>query len=136
MKSLIMDTTISQAQGDIPVSILQPHGNLDRFTYLDLIEQSKKVYDSGQRFLILDLSEITTIGLAGLYALYSIVLLFRGQQPLEPDEGWAAMRWMANHLDDRPASIRLLKPQPHLRSALSTTGLPIHDDLAGAIASF
>jgi hypothetical protein len=42
---------------------------------------------------------------------------------------------MANHLDDIPSHIRLLRPQPQLRSALSTTGLPIYDDLAGAIAS-
>ncbi|HEX9921253.1 MAG TPA: hypothetical protein VGD99_01200 [Anaerolineae bacterium] len=135
MKHLVMDTTISQTQGEAPVSILQPHGNLDRFTYLDLIDKSRAVHDSGQPFLILDLSDITDVGLAGLYALYSIALLFQGREPLDPEEGWAAMRSMANHLDDMPYAIRLLRPQPHLRGALSTTGLPIYDDLAGAIAS-
>ena len=136
MKNLVMDTTISRIQDEVPVTILQPHGNLDRLTYLDLIERSKEIYDSGQRFLILDMSDIAKVGLTGLYALYSIVMLFRSGKPLDPEGGWAAMRWMANHLHDAPLSIRLLRPQPHIREALSTAGLPIYDDLAGAMASF
>lgn len=136
MKHLVMDTTISRIQDKVPVAILRPHGNLDRLTYLDLIDRSKEVYDSGQRHLILDMSDITNVALSGLYALYSIAMLFRGEEPLDPEGGWAAMRWMANHLDDAPLCIRLLKPQPHIRRALSTAGLPIYDDLAGAMASF
>jgi hypothetical protein len=135
MKHFVMDTTLSRTEGENPVSILQPHGTLDRFTYQDLINKSKDVYDSGQRFLILDMSDIAHVGIAGLYALYSIALLFQGKEPLDPEEGWAAMRSMANHLEDRPYAIRLLNPQPYIRSALSTTGLPIYDDLAGAVTS-
>jgi hypothetical protein len=136
MKNFAMDTTISRTQEQGPVAILRPHGNLDRFTYLDLIDRSKEVYDSGQRFLILDMSDISNVAISGLYALYSIAMLFRGEEPLDPAGGWAAMRTMANHLDAVSDRIRLLRPQPHIRRALSTSGLQIYDDLAGAITSF
>lgn len=136
MKKSVMEMVVNQVQGADPVAILQAQGELDRFTYLDLINKARELYENGQRFLIVDMSGVREIGIAGLFALYSITLLFRGEEPLDPEGGWAALYSMANHLDDVPHTIRLLRPQPHIRRVLSTSGLPIHDDLAGAIASF
>ena len=136
MKKSVIDMAVNQAQGVAPVTILQAQGELDRFTYLDLINKARELYENGQRRLIVDMSGVREVGLSGFFALYSVAMLFRGQKPLDPEGGVVALRLMADTMHDGPHSIRLLKPQPDIQKALSTSGLPIYNDLAGAIASF
>lgn len=127
---------VSHVQGINPVAILQTCGELDRFTFGELINKARELYESGQRSLIIDMSEVQEVALSGFFALYSVAMLFRGEQPLDPEGGVVALRSMAEYMHNAPHNIRLLKPQPHIQNALSTTGLPIYNDLAGAIASF
>ena len=136
MKKSVMDIAVNQVQGTDPVAILQAQGELDRFIYLDLINKARELYENGQRRLIVDMSGVREVGLSGFFALYSVAMLFRGEKPLDPEGGMAAFRWMADYMHDVSHRIRLLKPQSHLQKALSRSGLPIYEDLAGAIASF
>lgn len=136
MKTSTIDLNVSQIPGINPVAILQTRGELDRFTFCELINEARELYESGQRSLIIDMSEVQEVALSGFFALYSVAMLFRGEQPLDPEGGVVAFRMMAEYMHDAPHNIRLLKPQPHIQDALSTSGFPIYDDLAGAIASF
>jgi hypothetical protein len=82
------------------------------------------------------MSGVRELTLTGFFALYSIATLFRGQKPVDPEGGVVALQLMAGDMYSTPHYIRLLKPQPQFQDALSTSGLPIYDDLARAIASF
>ena len=135
MKPSVGDTFVTLAQSDPSVAILHVRGDLDHFTYLDLIAEARKLYNQGHRDLILDLSELTTIGLSGLFALYSVAMIFQGEEPADPAAGWAALGSMARHLAGYSFQhVKLLKVQPHIANALSRSGLPIYDNLA--LASF
>lgn len=137
MNKSIMDVVSNQVQSAVPVALLSARGTLDRFTYLDLINKAKELYDSGQRFMVLDMSGIREMGISGLFALYSIAMIFRDEEPLESEGGWAAVRSMASHLDGSfPSSVKLLKPQPQIEKALSSSRLPFYEDLTTALASF
>lgn len=136
MKKSVMEMVVSHVQGADSMVILQALGELDRFTYPDLINKARELYENGQRFLIVDISEVQEMGLSGLFALYSIAMIFQGEEPLDSEGGAVAMRSMASHLEGLPYCIRLLRPQPHIQRALLTSGLPIYNDLAEAIASF
>ena len=131
-----IDMHVSQIQGTNPVALLQTRGELDRFTFCNLINKAQELYENGQRFLIIDMSELQDVALTGFFALYSVAMLFRGEKPLDPEGGVVALRMMAEYMHDAPHNIRLLNPQPHIQKALSTSGLPIYNDLAVAIASF
>jgi hypothetical protein len=136
MEKSVIDMVVNQVQGMIPVTILQAQGELNRFTFEDLINKARELYENGQCRLIVDMSEVGEVSLSGVFALYSVAVLFRGEKPLDPEGGIAALSSMVNYLEHVPHNIRLLKPQPHIKDALSIAGLPIYDDLAGAIASF
>ena len=80
-----MDMMVSHVQGVDSMAILQATGALDRFTYPDLINKARELYENGQRSLLVDLSEVQEIGISGLFALNSIGLIFRGEEPLDPE---------------------------------------------------
>ena len=58
-----IDMHVSQIQGTNPVALLQTRGELDRFTFCNLINKAQELYESGQRFLIIDMSEVHDVAL-------------------------------------------------------------------------
>ncbi|NJN95314.1 MAG: STAS domain-containing protein [Anaerolineales bacterium] len=75
-----MDITVKQAQGRVPVTILQTHGDLDASSFQTLINKGKEVYDTGTRNILLDMSGTAFMGSSGLAALHSLALLLRGDE--------------------------------------------------------
>jgi anti-anti-sigma regulatory factor len=137
-----MKITVSQTQGQVPVTLLHVHGDLDASSYRDLIAKGQEAYNAGARNILLDLSDMPYMSSSGLVALHSIALLLRGKEPLDPEAGWGAFHAIDR---DRDAGlqrhIKLLNPQPQVDKALETVGFKqflevLHTDLATAIASF
>ena len=60
-----MDISVSQAQGNVPVTVLKLDGQLDGQNYQDLITKAQELHTSGTRDLLLDLSDLTYISSAG-----------------------------------------------------------------------
>lgn len=87
-----MDMSVSQVQGNVPVTILKLEGQLDGQNYQDLIVKAQELHREGTRDLLLDLSDLTYISSAGLVALHSIALLMRGEEMPDPEGGWSAYR--------------------------------------------
>jgi anti-anti-sigma regulatory factor len=136
-----MDITVSQVQGRVPVTVLQPHGDLDASNYQDLIAIALQAHDDGARDLLLDLSDMPYMSSSGLVALQSIAATLRGEEPLDPEAGWGAYR--AIHRD-RDAGVqehlKLLNPQSRVDQVLEMVGfnrfLEVYTDLEAAVASF
>jgi anti-anti-sigma regulatory factor len=136
-----MYITVTQAQGNVPVTVMHIQGELDASNYKRLIARVKEAYETGVRDILLDLSEMPFMGSSGLVALHSVAVLLRGEVPPDPDSGWAAIRAI-----DRDRStglqqhIKLLNPQPRVDRVLDMAGFKqffeVYTDLETAVASF
>ena len=134
--------TVSQVQAKVPVSILHLRGALNARSYRDLIAKAKEVYQAGGYHLILDMSDVPAVGVSSMLALHSIAVLLRGEEPLDPEAGWDALRAVARDLEvgGLQEHFKLLNPKPGVKETLDQAGfggfLEIHSKLETAIASF
>lgn len=127
----------THGQHDHTVAILSFDGDLDRFTYRELLNEVKELYESGYRNLVLDMSAIPQLGLAGAFALYSAAMLFNGETPLDPVGGFKALYSMAEKVVSKQTHhFKLFQPQPTVKKALSRSGLPIYEDMESVLSSF
>jgi anti-anti-sigma regulatory factor len=130
-----------EVQGSVPVTVLQPHGDLDGSTYRYLIDKAQEVYDAGARDILLDLSHVPYTSSSGLVAIHTIVLMLRGEKPPDPEYGWGAVHAIDRDIDGGfQQHLKLLNPQPKVDKVLETTGfklfLEVYTDLTAAVASF
>jgi len=136
-----MNFTVEQAQGKVPVTVLGLHGDLDGSNYQEVIAKARQLYQSGARYLLIDMTHMPYMGSSGLVALHSIALMLRGEQPPDPESGWGAFHAIAQ---DRGTGVqpylKLLNPQPKVQRTLEMTGMnsffQIHTDSQTAIESF
>jgi len=73
-------------------------GPLDRKSYLQVIEAGRKVYKQGYKQLVINLERVKNISTPGLFALYSLLLIFQGQEPPMHIGGHAALSQMSHDL--------------------------------------
>jgi anti-anti-sigma regulatory factor len=137
-----VDLKVMSVQGSQPVAILKLRETLDAKCYSDLMEMIKVVHEIGIRHAVLDMSDIPSIGLSSMLTLHSIAVLLHGEEPLDPDDGWEALRAAARDLETRHLQDRfkLFNPQLRVRQTLEQAGftgfLAIQTDLETAVTSF
>ncbi len=136
-----MDISVSQQQGNVPVTVLKVDGQLDGQSYQDLIAKARELYDAGARDFLLDFSDLTYISSAGLVAIHSIALLVRGEELPDPESGWSAYRSMGRtSTAGLQTHIKLLNPRQEVRNVLDMVGFgnvfQIFTDLDEAVKSF
>lgn len=136
-----MNVLIEQVTGNVPVTILSTTGDLDASNYMDLINTAKEVYRTGARFILLDMSETPFMSSAGLMALHSIVLLARGQKPVNPELGWEAFKTIDRDRENgTQRTIKLLNPQPKVDRTLEMSGMKrffeIYTDRQTALSAY
>ncbi len=136
-----MRMTTAQVEARVPVTVMALHGDLDGSSYQDAIDEAKSLYDRGVRYIILDLSDVPYMSSAGLVALHSIATLLRGEEPPDPEMGWAAFHTVDLDRDKGlQRNLKLLNPQPRVERVLETVGFKsvfeIYTDLQDAAASF
>lgn len=136
-----MNVTVSQAQGRVQVTILQPHGDLDAASYKELIAAAQEVRKAGASDILLDLGNTPYMSSSGLVALQSIAALLRDEEPPDPEAGWEAFHAIDREKDTGlQQHLKLLSPQPRVHHVLEMVGftrfLEVHSDLATAVASF
>jgi anti-anti-sigma factor len=89
-----MNISVSQAQGNVPVTVIKLDGQLDGQNFQELISKAQELYSTGARDFLLDLRDLTYISSAGLVALHSVALMARGEELPNMEGGWAAYRSM------------------------------------------
>ena len=133
-----MNTTIDRVSPEVAVLALD--GELDASNYRELIATGSGLYADGARRLVLDLSKLSYMSSSGIVALHSLALIFRGQQPPDPEAGWSAFHAVSSDTDEGAAAdqVRLVAPTPTIDSILERTGLkrilPVYADRDAAIA--
>ena len=98
-----MNISVSQVQGQVPVTVLKVDGQLDGQTYQDLINKARDAYKAGWRDFLVDMTDLTYISSAGLVALHSMALLLQGEELPDTDSGWSAFRSMGRHCAESSA---------------------------------
>jgi anti-sigma B factor antagonist len=136
-----MDISVSQLQGNVPVTALKLDGQLDGQNYEELITKARELHQAGARDFILDLSNLTYISSAGLVALHSVALLVRGEELPDTEQGWSAYRSMGRtSASGMQSHIKLVNPTEEVRNVLDMVGFgnvfQIYNDLDEAVKSF
>ena len=136
-----MNISVSQAQGNVPVTVLKLDGQLDGQNYQELISQARELYSAGARDFVLDLSDLTYISSAGLVALHSVALLARGEELPDTEGGWSAYRSMGRSSEaGMQKHVKLLNPRSDVMNVLDMVGFgnvfEIYTSLDEAVSSF
>ena len=136
-----MDISVSQAQGNVPITIVKVDGQLDGQSYQQLINKAQELYGAGARDFILDLSDLSYISSAGLVAIHSIALLVKGEELPDPESGWSAYRSVGRtSAAGLQTHIKLFNPREDVRNVLDMVGFgnvfQIFTDLDEAVKSF
>jgi anti-anti-sigma regulatory factor len=136
-----MDISVSQSQGNVPVTVLKLDGQLDGQNYQDLIAKAQELFKAGAHDFILDLSDLTYISSAGLVALHSVALLVKGEDLPDTEHGWSAYRSMGRtSAAGLQSHVKLLNPRDDVKGVLEMVGFTsvfeIFTDLDEAVKSF
>ncbi len=134
-----MDLTVEQEPGAITIFVLT--GELDYSNFEQLVDAARQACQQGARRLLLDLAGLEYMGSSGLVALHAVAMIFSGQEPPDPEEGWAAYRTLTDDVEGHTHEfVKLLRPSAQVVSVLERTGMrqffEVHVDRSAAVASF
>ncbi len=136
----MLKLTVESESARVPVTVMRLEGELDAATYLDVIARARELSDAGVRHLLFDFSGLTYMGSSGVFALHSIAMLLRGEEPPDPEHGWGAIHSMESDRSEVVENVKILNPQPQVDRVLERTGMKrffeTHTDRATAIGSF
>lgn len=131
MSELTIDTT--QAQGNVPLTIMRLKGHLHGETEGLLLERARQLHQEGANRLLLDLSGVDVLTSAGLRAIHNIFNL------LTPKSDVDVIR---QHREEPYKSpyFKLVCPNPNIYYILNIAGflqnIPIYNDMDEAVQSF
>jgi anti-anti-sigma regulatory factor len=136
-----VDITVSTQQGPVPVTVVQPHGDLDASNYRELVDKVEGLIKDGAKDFLIDLSDVPFMSSAGLVALHSLAITLRGEKPVDPQSGWAALKSLeGSRSAGLQKHIKVLSPQKYVAETFDKAGfstfLETFTDLATAVASF
>ena len=136
-----MEITVSQQQGKVPVTVVQPHGHLDASNYTELVNQVELLMKNGAQDFVIDLSDVPFMSSAGLAALHTLAMLLRGEKLADPDSGWAVLKSMDRSRESGiQKHIKLLSPQEGVAETFDKAGFTlffeVFTDVQKAVASF
>ena len=136
-----MDITVSTQQGRVPVTIVQPHGDVDASNYTELVEKVEGLFKAGAKDFVLDLSDVPFVSSAGLAAIHSIANMLRGEKAINTEAGWEALKSMdRSRASGMQQHFKMLSPQENVAETFDKVGftqfLEILTDVQKAVASF
>ena len=112
-----------QRQADVPVTVLHLRGWLDAQGEDQLLEQARAVHDGGAEYILIDLSELSTLTSAGMRAIQRVYQMFtpKGDQA-------------------KVAHLKLCSAPPQIYNVLGITGflqnIPMYESMEAALESF
>ena len=136
-----MEISVSTRQGAMPVTVIQPHGDVDASNYAQLVEKVQSLLQDGARDFVIDLSDVPFMSSAGLVALHSIANMLRGEKAADPQAGWQALKSIDRSKESgMQKHVKLLGPQQYVAETFDKAGFTqffeVYDSEEKAIASF
>ena len=136
-----MNISVSQMQGNVPVTVIKLDGRLDGQNYQELVTKAQELHSAGARNFLLDLSELAYVSSSGLVALCSVAMLARGEKLPDAPEGRPVLRPLVHAAETGPQKhFKLLKPRAEIMHTFEMVGLSmlfeVFSDLDEAVRSF
>jgi anti-anti-sigma regulatory factor len=120
--------------------VLYVAGKIDGSNYLKLVEKASDLFASGTDYLLMDLEAVDFLSSSGLFALQNIALLAHKIEPLDPEDGWGAMKTMADDDRDFKDNFKIVNVQPKVLRTLDIAGFSpkfdLYSDMRDALAAF
>src|ERR671923_2190729 len=119
------DLTISmeQVEADVPVTVFHIRGWLDAQSEEQLLEAARTAYDSGARYLLIDMHDLDTLTSAGMRALQKVYQIFTPRED-----------------QFKVAHLKLCNAPPQIYNVLGITGflqnIPMYESQDTALQSF
>jgi len=133
-----MEITVSIHQAEQPIAIMQLKGEISAASYMEVVNKAQELYNNPARYLIIDLSGVTTVSSAGLVGLHKIALVYSGDPHMQVDQDESRPDF--THNSSARKFVKLLNPQPEVDDALKMAGLKlffkVYTDLETALKSF
>ena len=128
--------TIHQPEGQ-PIAVMKLSGDINASNFMQIVNQAQELYDNPAKYLVIDLSEVTSVSTTGLVALHKIALLYSGvPQNVDADD----TRPDFTHSSNARKFVKLLAPQPEVDKALEKAGMKlffkVYKDFDEALLSF
>ena len=119
-----MEISVSQAQGNVPVTVIKIDGRLDGQNYQELVSKAQELLNAGACDFLLDLSDLTFISSSGLVALCSVAMLARGENISNAAERESASRPIVHATESGTQKhFKLLNPRPEITHVFDIVGL-------------
>ncbi len=132
-----MEINVIQKEARVPITTFQVEGQINMGTTKILEDRTRQELAAGMHFLLIDLSQVTSLTSAGLRTIHMINNLLSSNPPAD-----AAPIEEQEPADSKPISpyLKLLNPQPDIRKVLDISGfaayIEVFDNLQEAINSF
>ena len=134
-----MELSIETIPGFPRITLVRVAGRVDGSNYLSLIEKARTLLAAGPDCLLLDLQGCSHLSSAGLFALHNIALIANQYQALDHEDGWGAMKRMADETRELKGRFKLIQVPEKIMTTLQVSGLSalyeIHPDLQAALAA-
>ena len=112
-----------QIQADVPVTVLHLRGWLDAQGEGELLERARAVHDGGAEYLLIDLSELSTLTSAGMRAIQKVYQMFTPKED-----------------QFKVAHLKLCSAPPQIYNVLGITGflqnIPMYESMEAALETF
>ena len=136
----MLTIAVDHEEARVPVVVMRLEGELDAATYLDVLARARELVADGDGYVLLDLERLVYMGSSGLFAIHSIAMLLRGEEPPDPEGGWGAIHAAERTDDEAVDRLKLLAPQPQVARVLERSGLTryfkTYTDHAEALGAF
>jgi anti-anti-sigma regulatory factor len=133
-----MEITVTIHPAEHPIAIMQLKGEISAATYMEVVNKAQELYNNPARYLIIDLSGVTSVSSAGLVGLHKIALVYSGDPHMQVDKDESRPDF--THNSNARKFVKLLSPQPEVDEALRTAGLKlffkVYTNLETALQSF
>jgi len=132
-----MEITVIQKEGRVPVTFFQVEGQINMGSTEELEDRARQEHAAGMHYLLIDLSQVTSLTSAGLRTIHLINNLLSSNPPADaaPDE-----EQEFGGAKSTSPYLKLLNPQSDTRRVLNISGfdsfIEVFDDLQVALDSF
>lgn len=132
-----MELTAAHKEGRVPFTIFQIEGQINMGTHKILEDKARQELADGMHYLLIDLSQVTSLTSAGLRTIHLINNLLSSNPPADAapieEQELGGAKSISPYL-------KLLNPQPHIRRVLNISGfdayIQVFDDQQVSIDSF
>ena len=119
--------SVTYLDGNKQIAVFHLTGPFNILCYDEIITAVRVAVDSGANQIILDLSQVCSVGISAMVTVYDITAILRGREPLGLEDGWTTLRALAHSLENGNVqnNFKLVNPPLNVRHTLENSGLGV-----------